>query len=170
MLWRLVDVSPSSMLSSSRLLFLVSGSIKTVTKMPSTLTAAAIDLAARRPPALNRIGNKNTPMKPPSLPVAGDSMAGGTSCHRKEFGWINKCRRVRPEFCEEIADAVNDQKRIDENRRRHTRSFDNPEARKAAARSGPTIRPAACIANTNDTIMPRLFLPENSLISVALTG
>ena len=67
MLWRLVDVSPSSMLSSSDLLFLVSGSIKTVTKMPSTLTAAAINLAARRPPALNRIGNKNTPMKPPEL-------------------------------------------------------------------------------------------------------
>ncbi len=32
------------------------------------------------------------------------------------------------------------------------------------------MRPAACIAKTSDTIMPRLFLPENSLIKVALTG
>jgi hypothetical protein len=32
------------------------------------------------------------------------------------------------------------------------------------------MRPAACIAKTNDTIMPRFFLPENSLIRVALTG
>jgi len=50
------------MLSSSRLLFLVSGSMKTVTKMASTLTAPAIDSAAKRPPVLIRIGNKNTPM------------------------------------------------------------------------------------------------------------
>jgi len=44
--------------------------MKTVTKMPSRLTAAAIDSAARRPPALSRMGKKKTPTKPPSLPVA----------------------------------------------------------------------------------------------------
>jgi hypothetical protein len=38
--------------------------MKTVTRMPSTLTAAAQDSAANRPPALSKIGNRKTPMKP----------------------------------------------------------------------------------------------------------
>ena len=54
----------SSALSSSRLLPLVSGSMNAVTRMPSTLTAAAQDSAANRPPALSKIGNRKTPMKP----------------------------------------------------------------------------------------------------------
>jgi hypothetical protein len=46
---------------------LVSGSMKTVTRRPSTLTAAAQDSAANSPPALSKIGNRKTPMKPQGL-------------------------------------------------------------------------------------------------------
>jgi len=43
----------------------------------------------------------------------GDSVTRGAPFNREELGWIHECRRVGPQFCEEITDAVNDQKRID---------------------------------------------------------
>ena len=42
--------------------------------------------------------------------------------------------------------------------------------RKIEATSGPTMRPAAWIANTAPTIRPRVFLPAYSLMIVAETG
>jgi hypothetical protein len=38
------------------------------------------------------------------------------------------------------------------------------------ATSGPTMRPAPCIAKTRPTIRPRDCLPEYSLMIVAETG
>jgi hypothetical protein len=47
---------------------------------------------------------------------------------------------------------------------------DRPEARKIEAISGPTMKPAAWLANTAPTIRPRVFLPAYSLMIVADTG
>ena len=54
-------------------------------------------------------------MKPPILPAAA-AMPWPVvrAFHRKELGRIDEGRRVRPEFGEEIADAVDDQEGIDE--------------------------------------------------------
>lgn len=56
--------------NASKLSPLVSGNIVTVTRMPIALTIAATISAAARPPQLIRMGNRNTPMKPPILPAA----------------------------------------------------------------------------------------------------
>jgi hypothetical protein len=53
---------------------------------------------------------------------------------------------------------------------RQVRLSDKPEARKIEAISGPTMRPAAWLANTAPTIRPRVFLPAYSLMIVADTG
>jgi hypothetical protein len=45
-----------------------------------------------------------------------------------------------------------------------------PASSRATARHGPITSPAACIANTRLTIMPRVYVPAYSLITVELTG
>src|SRR5258708_6737293 len=87
--------------------------MNTVTRMPSTLTTAAIDSAASSPPALKRIG-KDADEASELARCRRDAMAGRPTFHRKELGRVDEGRRVRPEFGEEIADAVDDQEGIDE--------------------------------------------------------
>ena len=53
---------------------------------------------------------------------------------------------------------------------RHVMPVDMCEARRIAAMNGPTTRPAPCIAKTSPTMRPRDFVPEYSLMMVALTG
>ena len=60
----------SSSVSSSRLMPLVSGSMKMVTTSPSRLTRAATPSAKCNPPWLRKMGKRNTPTKPPTLPAA----------------------------------------------------------------------------------------------------
>jgi hypothetical protein len=53
---------------------------------------------------------------------------------------------------------------------RRARSWDRPVASRPIAINGPMTRPAPCIANTSDTILPRLRRDAYSLMIVALTG